>query len=205
MNVACQCGAVTFKTPLHEPLALYICHCLDCRRQSASAFAASAIFPRFPLPPSHLLSCYRYDRSLLPSRVSLSVCHMPYIVTMYVFPQAAALTTFSCGSRPTSSGLALQCYFCKACGTRVLHSLPGQDVISVRGGCIEGLDWGNARHLWCKYAMVPIPESAEQSDAEPENIDLMYESKHDNDVKNQSGTSRPETVRPDNFDHAAIM
>jgi hypothetical protein len=50
MNASCQCGAISFKTPLPKPLAVYICHCDECRRQSSSAFGCSAIFPAFPLP-----------------------------------------------------------------------------------------------------------------------------------------------------------
>lgn len=60
MNATCQCGAVNFKTPLDKPLALYICHCHECRRQTGSAFGTSAIFPRFNLPSSELLSVYRW-------------------------------------------------------------------------------------------------------------------------------------------------
>jgi hypothetical protein len=58
MEARCQCGEVSFKTPLEKPLALYICHCLECRRQTGSAFGTSAIFPRFQLPETKLLSCY---------------------------------------------------------------------------------------------------------------------------------------------------
>ena len=36
----CQCGAVRFRHE-GEPLALYICHCHECRKQSASAFGMS--------------------------------------------------------------------------------------------------------------------------------------------------------------------
>jgi hypothetical protein len=55
-------------------------------------------------------------------------------------------------SRPTASGHTLNCYFCKTCGTRLIHSTPGKEVVSVKGGCIEGLDWGSAKHIWCKRA-----------------------------------------------------
>ncbi|KAH8679941.1 Mss4-like protein, partial [Tricladium varicosporioides] len=123
MDVSCQCGAVTFKTPLPKPLAVYICHCDECRRQSSSAFGCSAIFPTFRLPKKE---------------------------------------------RPTASGHTLNCYFCKACGTRLIHTTPGKNVLSVKGGCIEGLDWKTARHIWCKRAMVPIPEGVERSEEEPE-------------------------------------
>ncbi len=37
----CQCGACDF-TIRRETLAVYACHCLECQRQSASAFALSA-------------------------------------------------------------------------------------------------------------------------------------------------------------------
>ena len=36
----CQCGNVRY-TLSGDPLALYICHCLECRKQSASAFGMS--------------------------------------------------------------------------------------------------------------------------------------------------------------------
>ncbi|KAK5992890.1 hypothetical protein PT974_06313 [Cladobotryum mycophilum] len=126
MNARCQCGAVTFKTPLPEPLALYICHCNECKRQTGSAFGTSAIFPQFKLPDTDLLSCYK---------------------------------------RPTASGDSLYCYFCRNCGTRLIHTTPFKNktkqVVSVKGGCIEGLDWEKAIHLWTKTAMVPIPEGSE--------------------------------------------
>jgi hypothetical protein len=41
----CQCGAVRYESE-GEPLALYFCHCRECRRQSASAFGISLIVPR---------------------------------------------------------------------------------------------------------------------------------------------------------------
>ena len=36
----CQCGAVRYQLSA-EPVALYVCHCRECRRQSASAFGIS--------------------------------------------------------------------------------------------------------------------------------------------------------------------
>ncbi|ESU06817.1 hypothetical protein FGSG_01493 [Fusarium graminearum PH-1] len=55
--------------------------------------------------------------------------------------------------RPTASGHQLYCYFCRKCGTRLIHSTPG--------GCLDGLDWKRAVHIWTKTAMVPIPEGSE--------------------------------------------
>src|SRR5262245_16287856 len=45
MNGSCACGAVTFVTPTPTPMSVYHCHCIDCRKQSSSAFGTSAIFP----------------------------------------------------------------------------------------------------------------------------------------------------------------
>ncbi len=54
MDVRCQCGAVHFKTPTPAPLSVYHCHCVECQKQSSSAFGTSAIFAAdgvFPLSP----------------------------------------------------------------------------------------------------------------------------------------------------------
>ena len=41
----CQCGEVRYESE-GDRLALYVCHCRECRRQSASAFGISVIVPR---------------------------------------------------------------------------------------------------------------------------------------------------------------
>jgi hypothetical protein len=38
----CQCGAIRYELR-GEPVALYVCHCTECRKQSASAFGISVI------------------------------------------------------------------------------------------------------------------------------------------------------------------
>jgi hypothetical protein len=41
----CQCGRIRYE--IHaEPLTLYVCHCTECQRQSASAFGMSMPVPR---------------------------------------------------------------------------------------------------------------------------------------------------------------
>lgn len=40
----CQCGAVRYQIDA-EPLNVYVCHCRECRKQSASAFGISVIVP----------------------------------------------------------------------------------------------------------------------------------------------------------------
>jgi hypothetical protein len=41
----CQCGGLRYEVA-GEPLALYVCHCRECRKQSASAFGMSLAVPR---------------------------------------------------------------------------------------------------------------------------------------------------------------
>jgi hypothetical protein len=44
----CQCGAIRYELS-QGPLALYACHCRECRKQSASAFGISFIVPQTAL------------------------------------------------------------------------------------------------------------------------------------------------------------
>ena len=62
----------------------------------------------------------------------------------------------------------MDCYFCKVCGTRVAHVRRGGKAVSVKGGCIEGLDWEGAKHIFVRSAVVPIPEEAEKWEADPD-------------------------------------
>lgn len=148
MDVKCQCGAVHFRTSTPAPIDLYHCHCLECRKQSASAFGTSAIFPAagiFPLSPS--LSAH------------LGLWSRP-------------------GGEESQGRKTMDCYFCKVCGVRVLHRIrrdesegedTGQGTVSVKGGCVEGLDWKGGKHIFCRSALLPIPEGAERWEGSPFN------------------------------------
>jgi hypothetical protein len=41
----CQCGAVRYQVT-GQPIAVSVCHCRECQRQSGSAFGMSMIVPR---------------------------------------------------------------------------------------------------------------------------------------------------------------
>jgi hypothetical protein len=41
----CQCGAVRYELSV-EPLTVYVCHCRECQKQSASAFGISVHVPK---------------------------------------------------------------------------------------------------------------------------------------------------------------
>lgn len=64
-------------------------------------------------------------------------------------------------------------------------SLQGKNVVSVKGGCLEGLDWQTAIHIWTKSAMVPIPEGNERQCGEAAFANYNY------------GSSQEELDQPD--------
>jgi len=41
----CQCGAVRYRV-VGEPVMVGVCHCMQCQRQSGSAFGMSFIVPK---------------------------------------------------------------------------------------------------------------------------------------------------------------
>ena len=68
MNGRCQCGTVSFVTPVSRPSAIYICHCTECRHQSSSAFGITATFPAFTIEPPHQGAISVYTRYTLSDR-----------------------------------------------------------------------------------------------------------------------------------------
>ena len=132
MDVSCACGSVRFTTPTSAPLALFHCHCIDCRKQSASAFGTTAAFPFFQLPRNN------------------SITHFDQLC---------------------DSGRTKRCFFCKGCGSRIMHMRILEEgtpkTVSIKGGLIEGLDWTGGTHIFCRSAVVPIPEGARRYEAEP--------------------------------------
>ncbi len=128
----CQCGAVRYEVSA-APLAVYVCHCRECRKQSASAFGVSVIVP----------------------------------AEAFVLRQGRVATW----RRPTDSGRVLDCVFCFACGTRIQHSNPGGDTVSIKGGSLdEPVDLAPAVHIWTarKQPGVVVPDGARQFPGEPE-------------------------------------
>ncbi len=132
-NGGCQCGGIRYE--IHdEPVDLYVCHCRECRGQSASAFGISVLFRSA-------------DVKIVKGRPKI-------------------------WSRPTDGGAVLECMFCPACGTRVLHgSLEGDEVVSIKGGSLDiPPDLSNASHIWTsrKLEGVVIPTGCHRYAEEPE-------------------------------------
>lgn len=90
-----------------------------------------------------------------------------------LFPLAAELAlALRCWTRPTDAGGRMHCYFCPACGARLFHRSEAADgtpraTVSIKAGCIEGLDWRGAQHIYTRSAVVAIPAGAEQYDTLP--------------------------------------
>ena len=128
----CQCGSVRYEIAVAEPDSVYVCHCRECRHQSASAFGISVIVP----------------------------------AAAFVVRQGELRTW----RRPTDSGNVLDCRFCAACGSRVVHANPGGAAVSVKGGSLdEAPDLARAVHIWVsrKLAGVVIPAGAVTFPEEP--------------------------------------
>jgi hypothetical protein len=168
MEGRCQCGAVKFRTPSDQPVKWFICHCLECRRQSASAFGISAVFPNFDLLAQNPgtadtgaeTEAGRTDSTA--DATSRANRHENDLIGTYTHSN-------------TNSGRQKRCYFCKKCGTRImnLNVVPDDDRagwVAVKGGCLEGIRgdvWTSATHIWTKSALVGIPEGVEQWEGDP--------------------------------------
>ncbi|OAP62755.1 hypothetical protein AYL99_01982 [Fonsecaea erecta] len=174
MEGRCQCGTVRFRTPLEKPIKWYICHCHECRRQSASAFGISAIFPHFDLGSQPAAASESLDAESSSLSASAGVPEGGDATTTTRTAESDWIGVYE-HSR-TSSGRPKKCYYCKKCGTRIMNvsvapagtSNPG--FVAVKGGCLESIDgdiFTQATHIWTKSALVPIPEGAESYPEEP--------------------------------------
>ncbi|UNI16550.1 hypothetical protein JDV02_002976 [Purpureocillium takamizusanense] len=129
--VHCQCGAISFPVSRPQPLALYFCHCTECRRQSSSAFGASAIYPAagmWPLPAAQAARLGVWTRTS-DSGTTLE-CYF----------------CKRCGVRILHRPL-------RADGS------PKPNV-TVKAGCVKGLRLEGATHIWAKSAVVEVPDGA---------------------------------------------
>ncbi|KAK5169749.1 uncharacterized protein LTR77_005727 [Saxophila tyrrhenica] len=129
MDVKCQCGAISFKTPTPEPIKLFHCHCLECRKQSGSAFGTSAIFTAeglIPLPED------------LESK--MSVWTRPTdaggMMDCYFCKR--------CGNRILHRARD--------------ESGSERGTVSIKAGVVEGLKWEGAGHIYTRSAVVDVPE-----------------------------------------------
>lgn len=48
-----------------------------------------------------------------------------------------------------------------------MHKCEGERMVSVKGGCVRGLSLQGVKHIWCKSAVVPVPEGVARFEEEP--------------------------------------
>jgi hypothetical protein len=130
-KIECQCGTISLVAPIPKPTKVFVCHCLECRKQSSSAFGISALFPAdgiWPFPE-----------------------HLEPYIGVWTRKTDAGNTTHcyfckKCGVRILHRGIL-------ANG----QEKPG---VRVRGGCLEGITLEGATHIWTRSALVPVPEGS---------------------------------------------
>jgi hypothetical protein len=177
MQASCQCGLIQFTIPYDSPLDLYACHCTQCRAQSASAFGVSARFKRFELPFSLNSSDYTLPDTEVEAaslgNLETSETSLPLTTKAKEKEETdikgkeekrlrydpAEVGVYSRG--PTGTGFILDCFFCRICGVRLVHSSEGKETVNVKAGCIKsGLDWTmggkGLKQIWCGEAVVPV-------------------------------------------------
>ncbi|RSL96416.1 hypothetical protein CDV31_013484 [Fusarium ambrosium] len=132
MNVSCQCGAIQMKASRPEPIDVYCCHCLECQKQSASAFGTSAIFPAdgmWPLPDE------------VRSRLGL-----------WTRPTDSG-NTLECYFCKTCGVRIIH--------RSILPDGNPKPTLSIKGGLVEGLKWDAPKHIFTRTARVPFPEGSD--------------------------------------------
>lgn len=137
MDGRCQCGQIRFTTPLSKPLALYICHCTECRHQSSSTYGMTATFPTFKIAEPYPGALAAYSRPNPSGETQGTFCT-------------------KCGARllhqhVSSVGEAGPYVSVKA------GCLDGITKEMMR----------TAVHIWTKSAIVDIPKDAEAHEEEP--------------------------------------
>jgi hypothetical protein len=74
----CLCGAVRYRV-VGSPLSVSICHCINCQRNSGSAFSVNCVFPKEALTMNGLPSVYedKGDTGKIVRRLFCGICGTP--------------------------------------------------------------------------------------------------------------------------------
>lgn len=138
MRILCQCGAIDFTTSHHVPQEVYFCHCLECRKQSSSAFGISAIFPtEGTWPPSADIMAHLKMWSRPSKSGGVLQCYFCDKCGVRI----AHITKLPDGSF--------------------------RDSISIKGGAVQGLNVTGAKHIWTRSAIVAVPDGSARESPPP--------------------------------------
>ena len=131
-KIECQCGTVSFRASRRKPLEVYICHCTECQKQSASAFGSSYIFPAegmWPLPQSMSQHVGVWRRRTDSGNI-LECCFCK-----------------CCGVRVVHRA--------------ILPNGQPKPTVTVKAGCVEGFNLDGAKHIFTRSAVVSVPEGSD--------------------------------------------
>ena len=120
-------------------MAVYHCHCTECRKQSASAFGTSAIFT---------------SEGLIPLSEDLE--EKLGVWTQYAEETGRQKDCYFC----KTCGVRVMHRSRDSSGSE-------RGTVAIKGGLVEGLNWKDAVHIFTRSAVVPIPEGAEKYEAGP--------------------------------------
>ena len=137
MEGRCQCGQIRFTTPLSNPLAIYICHCTECRHQSSSTYGMTMSFPAFEIQPPSPNSIAIYSRPNTNGRTDGYFCT-------------------KCGCRLLHRAVYRTGEAAKTVSVKS-GCLEGVTKEMMR----------DAVHIWTKSAVIDVPEGAKAYEEEP--------------------------------------
>jgi hypothetical protein len=89
----CLCGAIRYRV-VGEPMAVAICHCVNCQHNSGSAFSVNVIFPKEALTMQGTPAVYedKGDSGAIVRRIFCGTCGTPLeSQSVYSSPVAAVL------------------------------------------------------------------------------------------------------------------
>ncbi|ERS95365.1 hypothetical protein HMPREF1624_08243 [Sporothrix schenckii ATCC 58251] len=195
-EVCCQCSAVRFRAPLPQPLAVFHCHCRECRRQSSAAYGTSAVYPAagvFPLDPALRRTLSVYIRPGQRSRTGRDMaCFFctrcgARVMHRYLKRRRGAEDKDGGGCGGGGDQVEAEAEVEAEDNDKITITTRPDDTpaepaepvdlddeavydgttVTIKGGLITGLDYTRAVHIYTEYAVVPIPAGVTQYPGTP--------------------------------------
>jgi hypothetical protein len=169
MEVTCECGLTSYKTPQPEPTDIQVCHC-DADKLTSGGTCRVNVF--FDGDVSQAYDAYLNNRPWHPSAEDAAApAPLPTSSSSPSSSSQPGPSHLRRYTRHTPSGRRLERVFCGECGVTVAIKPPGdaprQLWIAVPAGCIKGFDWDRVRdktdagkvlHCWTEKAVYEPPE-----------------------------------------------
>lgn len=87
MSGKCLCGDIQYEV-LGDPVAVVVCHCINCRRQSGSAYSVNALFAQSNVSVNGTLSVFhdQGDSGAAVDRIFCGRCGSPIYTAAAAMP-----------------------------------------------------------------------------------------------------------------------